>query len=722
MMRASRGTLSCASCRQRKLKCDRNEPCGNCVARKVDCQYANRQDGHHLNARLRRLEQLIGTLTAERGTRQDMPIAQDAHLRLNEAHGTIGEPSTPNHVGRDVAACTEEASSMPGRMMGNDNQITYVSAVHWAAIHNEVTKVREYLEQENASEEDQIAEQNPRKSPMLLGRPSKITSVKDVLSDIPPKSVSDRLVSRYFTSNEPSIILLHGPTFQKEYKDFWVDPDRASAQWVSLLFGVLFMGTFLYVRSQDGLPQPLGNPAETMDVFLRRSTECLGLSEYTAAPGSHTVEALLFNIQAEFVRNPDAQPGVWVLSGVATRVAMRMGLHRDPDHYRQISPFQGEMRRRVWACISQLDALTSYQLGLPSMIQQVHCDTRPPLNLHDEDLHPDAVQLPQPRGVSEITPILYTITKGKFMALFTAILNQASAARSNMYEDVIALDKQLDAVYQSVPPRLRSKSLEDSITASPYLVMRRYNLELFYQKSRCILHRYHMARSYQDPQYLQSRRTCVEAAMALLAHQTSIWKEVQAGGLLQRDSWFISSLEHHDFILASMIVCLELSSTSQNAPANSASAHETSGLKYGREELIAAVEKSREFWEQFKTRSRDARQAAGILNLMLNKVATNQEPKDGNATIQNAGQNTQSSEGWLKPDQAPTTNSESLESDPSQALNPDLGFSLSTMTQTSQPEGDAAFEEIGFMLDAPDLIDWDLWETHIQNSRATMEF
>jgi hypothetical protein len=466
------------------------------------------------------------------------------------------------------------------------------------------------------------------------------------------------------------------------------------------------MGTFLYVRSQDGLPESLDNPEETMNVFLRRSTECLVLSEYAAAPSSHTIEALLFNVQAEFVRHPDAQPGVWVLAGVATRIAMRMGLHRDPDHYRQISPFQGEMRRRVWACIRQLDALTSYQLGLPSMIQELHCDTRPPRNFLDEDLHPDAKQLPQPRDVSEITPILYTITKGNFLKLFTAILNQASAAQSSMYQDVVALDTQLEAVHKAIPPRLRIESPEDSITVSPYLVMRRYNLELFYQKSRCILHRYHMTRSYHKSQYLQSRRTCVEAAMALLRHQTAIWKEIQVGGLLQRDRWFITSLEHHDFILASMIVCLELGSSPPNPVAISGPAHQTNELKYGREELIAAVESSRGFWEQFSTRSRDARQAADILTLMLSKVATNRDPTDRDITVQQSSQNSMRSEGSFKHDQTLITNSEFPDSDPSQTPNIDLSFSPPAMAQVFRPEGDTGFEEIAFMLDAPDLIDW----------------
>lgn len=76
-----------------------------------------------------------------------------------------------------------------------------------------------------------------------------------------------------------------------------------------------------------------------MDDFQRRSTECLILSNYSTAPSPYTLEALIINLQNEFVRRRDAHPGVWVLAGVAIRLAMRMGYHRDPASYRQLSVF-----------------------------------------------------------------------------------------------------------------------------------------------------------------------------------------------------------------------------------------------------------------------------------------------------------------------------------------------------------------------------------------------
>lgn len=37
--RAQRPRLSCLPCRQKKRRCDREQPCSNCVQRRVECEY-----------------------------------------------------------------------------------------------------------------------------------------------------------------------------------------------------------------------------------------------------------------------------------------------------------------------------------------------------------------------------------------------------------------------------------------------------------------------------------------------------------------------------------------------------------------------------------------------------------------------------------------------------------------------------------------------------------
>ncbi|CAG8923435.1 unnamed protein product [Penicillium salamii] len=39
MHRWSRPPLSCAACREKKRRCDRGQPCSNCVQRNISCEY-----------------------------------------------------------------------------------------------------------------------------------------------------------------------------------------------------------------------------------------------------------------------------------------------------------------------------------------------------------------------------------------------------------------------------------------------------------------------------------------------------------------------------------------------------------------------------------------------------------------------------------------------------------------------------------------------------------
>ena len=48
---------------------------------------------------------------------------------------------------------------------------------------------------------------------------------------------------------------------------------------------------------------------------------------------------------------------LWVLSGIAVRIAQRMGLHKDAAGS-ELTPFQTEMRRRLWWQIFILDRTT----------------------------------------------------------------------------------------------------------------------------------------------------------------------------------------------------------------------------------------------------------------------------------------------------------------------------------------------------------------------------
>lgn len=397
-----------------------------------------------------------------------------------------------------------------------------------------------------------------------------------------------------------------------------------------MLFGVMLGGALIYARAGEGLPEGLPTPGEMLEIFQRRSAECLVLSNYTSAPGKHTLEALLLHGAAEFFRRPDNHVGLWALGGVAVRLALRMGYHRDPSHYPHFTPFEGEMRRRMWGNIRQSDCLTSYQVGLPSMIQERHVDCQPPRNLFDEEISRESTELPPSRPETEMTPVLYQIVKVRLLKVFDDIFDQTSLTKldGRDYDRVASLDQRLTEAIASVPPGLRLSSTQDSLMVRPYVIIRQYNIELLGRKARCILHRQFMTKSYQDSRFNYSRKACLDSAMALLKHQMNILAEVQSGGLLFSERWFITSLEDTDFLLASMVVLLEVVNRGKLRKGDPHGLEEV----YSLTTLIGAVKKSQEFWYLMRDRNAKAMQAYKTTSGMLARIIGDNDTGASNAS------------------------------------------------------------------------------------------
>lgn len=103
------------------------------------------------------------------------------------------------------------------------------------------------------------------------------------------------------------------------------------------------------------------------------------------------------------VRRHDDTRFVWSLTGLAIRIAQSLGLHRDGTRF-GLSPFDTQMRRRLWWQICILDVRASEDHGSDPSIIESTFDTELPLSINDEDLDPDATEFPAPRpGVSQMT-------------------------------------------------------------------------------------------------------------------------------------------------------------------------------------------------------------------------------------------------------------------------------------------------------------------------------
>ena len=73
-------------------------------------------------------------------------------------------------------------------------------------------------------------------------------------------------------------------------------------------------------------------------------------------------------------RNDDARK-IWTLTGLVVRIAQTLGIHRDGSHF-GLSPFEVEMRRRLWWQICVLDARSSEDHGCDPTIVEAQFDAK----------------------------------------------------------------------------------------------------------------------------------------------------------------------------------------------------------------------------------------------------------------------------------------------------------------------------------------------------------
>lgn len=143
-----------------------------------------------------------------------------------------------------------------------------------------------------------------------------------------------------------------------------------------------------------------------------------------------------------------------------------MGYHRDPRHFKSLSAYDGEMRRRMWAHIYIFDIVLATQLGLPTIIKESICDTLPPRNISDDDYDSTARSLPPPRPDEEITQSSVAIAKFWLAKALTEVSNALSSLHPYSLADAMGIDDRLNNAFKKLPKSMQHRPLSESILDS----------------------------------------------------------------------------------------------------------------------------------------------------------------------------------------------------------------------------------------------------------------
>ena len=403
--------------------------------------------------------------------------------------------------------------------------------------------------------------------------------------------------------------IIHKPTFNKHFDEWWNDQENLTFARIGILFTIFAMALYTYQMADDEPHDLRGFVSELSNNYSHRAAQCVWASDITS-PDPDSLICLHLHWISEFYRRSSASVALWMLQSLLIRKAILMGYHRDPSAFPWIKPLDAEIRRRVWHATCQGDLLLSFHLGLPSMVNYNETNVSAPRSLHEEELYEGMKVLPPERPMTEPTPVSYTIAKKHLFQAFGKVVRLVNSMQVPSDAEVDKLNRELTDVYTNTYPHLRKQSWEEGLQDSPEVRLQRISMQSFYNKAICVLNRRFILQRGTTDFALSCRALCIENALELLETQ----RTMQTAGY----RWEQFLYMRNDFLLATVIICLALYTSKKpdnqiQGPWDPTPLSEESKLKQ-------VLDRARQTWLIYADKLPDARRACQIIDAMLQKI------------------------------------------------------------------------------------------------------
>lgn len=202
----------------------------------------------------------------------------------------------------------------------------------------------------------------------------------------------------------PMTKLIHQPTFQQTIIQSTSQLDNLPRGLEALMFAIYTTAVFSIDDEESDFR--LGESRKVLLTRFRHGTRsALARAKFMSSSELPVLQALMLYLIS--MRDTYDSRTLWTLAGVASRIAQGMGLHRDGSDL-GVSPFETELRRRLWWQISILDFRSAELSGSGRFGDFGLSNTKTPTNTNDEDIFPDMTTPPvhQTRPTEMITCLL----------------------------------------------------------------------------------------------------------------------------------------------------------------------------------------------------------------------------------------------------------------------------------------------------------------------------
>ncbi|PVI05396.1 hypothetical protein DM02DRAFT_99098 [Periconia macrospinosa] len=465
---ANQKSFSCVLCAQRKVKCDKKPSgCSNCYKARVDCVYKVPPPPRRQKRGLREIDNRARLRIYEDALRKvgvDPEALVKQELDRTKRRASLSTSKAVNDFYEAVLPETvrSELGDDHGLLVSGEGRSRYLENTLWTSLKGEFRDTKEILDDSSSEEDDDSAVSPPTFSHGSGGNLLFGASKSAALNLLHPQPIQIFKIWQIYLDNiNPLLKVFHTPSVQQLISSASGHLEDLPRNTEALLFAI-------YAVSVESL-----DDSECMDIM--NETKATATRRFRAAAQMALINANFMKTSDPIVlqalvlliaslQNDDPRV-IWILTGVATRIGQRLGLHRDPETL-SLSPFESEMRRRLWWQIVMQDGFAEKLAGTGRT--QIVSEVRRPANLNDSDLFPGMKGLPKEHeGATDMMFFLIRVHVGVFVSRST--LNTTSSFNgvwNKITSSTISLDVKLRAIdeFEAMYDRKFLRYCDESVT------------------------------------------------------------------------------------------------------------------------------------------------------------------------------------------------------------------------------------------------------------------
>lgn len=368
---------NCDRCYRRKGRCDKQQPCGSCARANVTCAYTDKvrqrrftsEDVERVEKRLRQSEARNRSLLEEVARLRAAPSGEQSGVSpAGTERSQVTDPLKRADAVSEISYLSINAAGERQPYLGSTSGILFANLVRSsvdASVSRQTTPP--------AAPSETQAEG--------MTSPISTTTHTERKHELPSEAVASKLMKSYFAHDAIAFPFLSPTSLLETMERFYQTESYYSTHATSYETFVFNMVLAIATASVYKYDWQMLPSAESHHGRAMRE-----LDQVLAHGGVESLQAILLLCQYRQGSSiKDNSASMWHLVGIAARICLELGLHRESAYPLKYSSDLGqpglhryqqqEVSRRCFWCVIAMDRVTSNILGRPLAIRDEDIDT-----------------------------------------------------------------------------------------------------------------------------------------------------------------------------------------------------------------------------------------------------------------------------------------------------------------------------------------------------------